>query len=170
LANAKLSKASPDDADEISAIAIRTYVDAFGDGFPSREELDHHLETTLSVERWRDYLVRDRVFVARIGGTLAGYVQVGPADAAGQVDIRRLYVDRLWQGQGIGTRLLRLAIDHADETGATAIWIDVWEDNSGAQRLYAAHGFVATELRTPFVLSSGEIDGYDTRMVRWRPT
>jgi ribosomal protein S18 acetylase RimI-like enzyme len=55
-------------------------------------------------------------------------------------EIKRLYVRQETQGSGLGSRLLTLALDWLAAPGRR-LWIGVWSQNHGAQRLYARHGF-----------------------------
>ena len=161
----EISEASPDDAEEISALAIRTYVETFGAEFEP-DELAHYLEKTISVSRWREHLAQDRVLIARIDDRPIGYIQFGPAGTAGEIEMRRLYVDAGRQGQGIGSDLLRRALAEPGVAGAPVVLIEVWERNHAARRLYERFGFRHEGGREPFVLRSGEIDGYDLVLVR----
>jgi len=163
----EISEASIDDADELSALAVRTYVEAWGAEFEP-DDLAWHLERTISPARWREHLLKDRVFWAHAGGEAVGFVQFGPSGRAGDMLIDRLYVDRTLQGQGIGSDLLRRALAEPECRKADAIRIDVWQDNAGARRLYERCGFWLEGEREPFVLQSGEIDGYDLILVRRR--
>lgn len=54
-------------------------------------------------------------------------------------EIRELYVDHFFQGQGVGAALIEFAMEeHA------ARWLWALEKNTGALRFYARHGFVPT--------------------------
>lgn len=159
---AEISEASLADAEEISALAIKTYVDTFGHEFEP-DELAHYLDKTIAVPRWPEHLARDRVLFARIDGRAIGFVQFGPAEHDG-IEIRRLYVLAEFQGRGIGSVLLERAL--AETAVAPAIYIDVWEKNHRARQLYERFGFRHEGGLSPFILKSGEIDGYDLILVR----
>lgn len=58
-------------------------------------------------------------------------------------EVRELYVDPFFQGQGIGSALLRFAVR---EQRAHRLW--VLEKNRQAIGFYEAHGFVPTGVRT----------------------
>ena len=163
----EISEASIADAEEISALAIKTYVETFGAEFEP-DELVHHLEQTIAAPRWREHFTRDRVLIARLDGRAIGYVQFGPGDDPGEIAIHRLYVDADFQGQGIGSELLRRVLTEPQVVAAPVIRIDVWEKNLGAQRLYTRFGFMHEGGLEPFILQSGEIDGYDLILVRRR--
>ena len=158
--------ASPADAAELSALAISTYVETFGSEFEP-DELAHYLDETISVSRWHEYLAHDRVLVARTNGQAIGYVQAG-ATNAGAVEIHRLYIDARFQGLGLGTDLLQRILADGMVLAAPTVRITVWEHNHGARRLYERFGFRHEGEMEPFLLQSGEIDGYDFVLVRHR--
>lgn len=87
-------------------------------------------ETTLSNE-----LVQGRGWVYQKSGKIVGYIIV-QSDGLLE-DIIRLGVDRNHWGTGIGTKLLRKALD---EKSLPAI-LTVTEDNKRALRLYLRNGF-----------------------------
>jgi ribosomal protein S18 acetylase RimI-like enzyme len=160
-------EASEADAETLSALAIRTYVAAFGTGFKPGE-LAYYLEQKLTARRWVEYLKRDRVLLAKIDGESVGYIQFGPDEEGRGVDIRRLYIDTAQQGRGIGTALLEKVLCLPEVVAAPAVYIDTWTENTGARRLYERFGFRHEGETKPFVLSTGEIDGYDIVLVRRR--
>lgn len=72
-------------------------------------------------------------------GNLLGYA--GVAVAADEGYVQTLGVARRAQRRGVGARLLRRLLDDARAEGATAVWLEVRDDNAGAQAMYAAFGF-----------------------------
>ena len=167
-AGLEVSEASLADAESLSALSIKTYVEAWGHEFEP-DDLTWHLERTLSVLRWREHLARDRVLWAKLDGRPVAFVQFGPGRAPGEILIDRLYVDKELQGQGIGGDLLRRVLDEPEIATADAVTIEVWQDNADARRLYERFGFRFEGGRIPFLLKSGKIDGYDLVLVRRRP-
>lgn len=163
----EIVEASEADAEDLSALAIRTYVAAFGSGFKPGE-LTYYLDQKLTAPRWIEHLKRDRVLLAKIDGHSVGYVQFGPEEKREGFDIRRLYIDTAQQGQGIGTALLERVLALPEVVAAPAVYIDTWTENTGARRLYERFGFRHEGEMKPFVLSTGEIDGYDIVLVRRR--
>lgn len=159
-----IAEASLEDAEAISALAIRTYVDTWGREF-APDDLVWHLERTVSPQRWREHLVHDRVLCAWLDGHPVGFVQFGPGKGPRRMTIDRLYVERACQGQGIGSDLLRRALAEPEVATAEVVTIDVWQDNPGARRLYERFGFRDEGGRVPFVLQSGKIGGYDHILV-----
>lgn len=83
----------------------------------------------------------------RPGTRPIGYVSARPARLphpevlAGDGEVQRLYVLREYQGGGRGTLLLETALAWLERRGPRTLWIGVWSENLGAQRLYERHGF-----------------------------
>jgi ribosomal protein S18 acetylase RimI-like enzyme len=58
--------------------------------------------------------------------------------------VHRLAVNPIFQGQGIGRKLMEFAIQYAKERGHPAIWLDVIESNRSANDLYVKLNFAKT--------------------------
>jgi len=56
-------------------------------------------------------------------------------------ELERIYLAAAHQGGGAGSRLLDEALAWLQKDGPRRLWIGVWSDNFGAQRLYARRGF-----------------------------
>ena len=66
-------------------------------------------------------------------GVVKGFILVKDGE------VRKLFVEPVLQGQGIGARLLEYAVEHM---GAQTLW--ALEKNEGAIRFYQRHGFRLT--------------------------
>lgn len=89
-----------------------------------------------------------RLFLLCLDGEAAGVVSV-----TGSL-IEDLYILPRLQNRGLGTALLRHAVDHCD--GAPTLWI--LENNAGAERLYRREGFVPTGRRQAVADGLDEIE------------
>jgi diamine N-acetyltransferase len=171
----EVARASRHDLEALAWLARETYTAAFG-GSMDAADLAAHLDRHLSRAAVDRMLAVDDFLVARVPGSLLGFVQFGqaqdhegasyrpPPDA---VEIRRLYVQRACQNQGLGTRLMEAALDLIASRGSPVVVLDVWEDNQAARRFYERHGFVVCG-RRPFFVESGRSTGFDLIMVRER--
>jgi len=80
-------------------------------------------------------------------GEAIGYALAGPCDlphpdvTPSDGELKRIYVLRGHQGGGRGTMLLKTALDWLEKDGPRPLWIGVWSENLGAQRLYGRLGF-----------------------------
>jgi ribosomal protein S18 acetylase RimI-like enzyme len=110
------------------------------------------------------------VLVAEAGGTVAGYVRLGPATPAVEstrhvLTVRGLAVDPARHRQGIGRLLIEAAIEEARARGARRLTLRVLADNTAARALYEAAGFtVEGVLREEFLLRGRYVD--DVLMAR----
>jgi len=156
----------------LMAFAHRTYADAFGHSF-SPEDLAAHLQGNLAEGYFHQALAEDVFLLAESEGRLIGFVQFGPvripAAAAGPEDreLRRIYVLAEFQNRGTGSRLMDAALSHPGLDAARDIYLDVWEKNDKARRLYERYGFTvigAHGLST----ASGIAHDQDLIMVRRR--
>jgi diamine N-acetyltransferase len=141
-----LRAAEEADLPELSALAKRTWADAFGSSL-SAADLAAELETTRSEEYFRTALVAGTILVAELDGDLVGYVQFGEVtipevDARpGDRGLHRVYVETELQGGGIGRALVNAALADPRLASADRIYLAVWEQNEPARRLYESLGF-----------------------------
>jgi DNA-binding MarR family transcriptional regulator/GNAT superfamily N-acetyltransferase len=86
------------------------------------------------------------LWVAEQGGEVAGSVFVLPAAAEpeGTAQLRMLYVEPMFRGQGIGARLVDQAVRFAREAGYRRMMLWTQDCLVSARRLYQAAGFTLT--------------------------
>ena len=153
----------------LSTLAMRTYTAAFGRTFKASDLADH-LERNCSEAYFTRHFDDDVVLVAEDADCLVGYVKFGsvgiPIAQATHRDqeLQRLYVDPGFQRKGIGRALMNAALAHPRLAGAESIYLDVWEQNAGARKLYESFGFEVIG-RNAFVVGS-QVVGHDLVMVR----
>lgn len=83
-------------------------------------------------------------WVALRKGSVAGTVGLLPWPTDGVYVLKRYYVLREHQGIGIGTNLLRVALEKAKSNGYDRVWLDTTE-GSVAQRLFRQQGFAEVQ-------------------------
>lgn len=143
-----IRRAGPDDAEILSCIASRTFTDTFGHLYPA-QDLQAFLSESYSLEACERVLADDTcaVWLLEDVGVAVGHALAGPCTlphaevAPGDGELKRLYVLRDHQNGGWGGRLFRTALEWLERDGPRTLWIGVWSENHGAQRLYARHGF-----------------------------
>jgi ribosomal protein S18 acetylase RimI-like enzyme len=125
-----IRRATPDDAEAIARVEVRTFRHAYADivdpEFLAGMDLD---ERTTD---WREVLEQtDRiVLVAEAEGRVVGYASVRDDG-----NLRTLYVDPVAQGAGVGTRLLA----EAERGGAREL--EVFEANGHGRHFYEDRGW-----------------------------
>lgn len=142
-------RATADDAAALSKIAAATFVETFGHLYPP-EDLQAYLTKTYAVDSSRKQLTDPAmgVWFAMVDNQPAGFIVVGrcklPVEnlepSAGEV--QQLYVYSKYHNARIGTRLMDIALEWLVRTGRDPLYVGVWSENYGAQRLYGRYGFV----------------------------
>ena len=97
---------------------------------------------------------------ARAGDTLVGYAGMARLGRTPpfEYEIHTIAVDPVYQGHGIGRRLLAQLLERADG----AVFLEVRTDNEAAIGLYRSAGFVIIGLRRRYYRASGA-DAYTMR-------
>jgi len=96
-------------------------------------------------------------------GTLAGYGGLAFTGSPGdwETSVHTIGVDPVYQGQGIGSALLRALLERAD-THLAPVVLEVRTDNATALGLYRRHGFEVVGTRSGYYEFSGA-DAYTMR-------
>ena len=144
-----LRRATIDDADTVSSLGARTFSETFAHLYPT-EDLETFLAYAYGLERTRrDLADPDKAtwLLEDEDGDAIGYALAGPCglphpDASpGHGELHRVYVLKAFQGGGRGSLLLNTALDWLVKDGPRPLWIGVWSENFGAQKLYGRLGF-----------------------------
>jgi len=96
------------------------------------------------------------LIVADIGGRVVGYIAL--VDYGREAKIISFAVKREFRGKGIGTKLLKTAIERCKQRGKERILLEVRVSNTTAQRLYKKNGFKIIDV-IPNYYNDGE-DAY----------
>jgi GNAT superfamily N-acetyltransferase len=139
--------ATPADAALLAKMGADTFSETFAHLYRP-EDLAAFLAAYHTPEAWAPYLAdpASRVWIAEANGEAIGYALAGPCglphpDVTPTCgELKRIYVYKSAQGLGAGSKLLGVALDWLTRPGRD-LWIGVWSENHGAQRLYGRHGF-----------------------------
>ncbi|MDB5419175.1 MAG: histone acetyltransferase [Phenylobacterium sp.] len=143
-----IRRATPSDADALSAIGARTFADTFGHLY-SPKDLQAFLAEAHGAEATRADLAdpQKAAWLVEAEGQAIGYAQAGscglphPEVTKACGELKRFYFLQAWQGRGLGAGLFAETMTWLQRNGPRDIWIGVWSENHGAQRFYARHGF-----------------------------
>jgi GNAT superfamily N-acetyltransferase len=144
-----IRRATPQDAEVLSRLAAKTFVETFGHLYPD-EDLQDFLADAYAVDKQHVILGHPdyAVWLLEHEGQAVGHAAAGPCGlphpdvAAGDGELKRFYVLASHQNGGWGGRLFDVVLDWLQRDGPRTLWIGVWSGNLGAQRFYARHGFV----------------------------
>ena len=144
-----IRKATVDDADTVSSLGARTFSETFAHLYPS-EDLETFLAYAYGLERTRrDLADPDKAtwLLDDEDGEAIGYATAGPCGlphpgaSPEHGELHRVYVLKSHQGGGRGGLLLNTALTWLEKNGPRPLWIGVWSENFGAQKLYGRLGF-----------------------------
>lgn len=141
----KIRQASKEDIKAISELSIKTYIAAFGHTF-TPEELEKRLEMR-SVDFYTKVFDKDTILLAENDDQLVGYIQFGDVHIPtievleDDQELQRVYVLANYQNKGIGKALIDEALASPRLKQAKNIYLDVWEENAKAQKLYESLDF-----------------------------
>lgn len=151
-----IRKAKSDDLNRIAEIEVFNYRLQFYPIFLDNEFYFGELQVPNVANRHTDSLEDIRVWD---DGVVKGFILVRSGE------IKKLFVEPVLQGQGLGAKLLEYAVEHM---GANTLW--ALAKNTRAIRFYQRHGFQLTGERQ---LEDGTSE-YLVRMQRgnsiWRTT
>jgi len=149
---AAFRRATSDDADALSRIGYATFTATFGHLY-SAENLNAFLEKYHSKAFYAGLLEDPEMAVwiaesptSEGASAVVGYCTAGPCGLPApdmpenSGELCRIYVDASARGSGLGTAMLTAALDWLEKR-FDHLYVGVFSENFGAQKLYARHGF-----------------------------
>ena len=112
---------------------------------------------------------RRYVVVEDQDGAVAGYAGLYHAGGAGDADLLTIGTAPAQRRRGLAALMLDELIGTARDLGCPAILLEVRRSNTGAQRLYRAHGFIPIGLRRRYYQEPREDAVVMRRELRERP-
>jgi ribosomal protein S18 acetylase RimI-like enzyme len=147
MAEITIRRAGLGDAEALAALGARTFADTFGRLYPP-EDLESFLAQAYTPAAFAWFLEQPEqaMWLGEAAGEPVGYAHAGPCALPHPEvtprcgELKRLYVSKDRQNAGLGGHLLEVALDWL-EAPERRLWIGVWSENWGAQRLYGRYGF-----------------------------
>jgi ribosomal protein S18 acetylase RimI-like enzyme len=139
--------AKVDDAAALESVGRETFRETFGHLYPS-QDLKAFLDSAHPADNYYAWILSEAygVWIAELDGQAVGYAVAGTCDLPHPNvtptcgELKRIYLLNRAQNSGAGTRLMCACFDWLAKPGRR-LWIGVWSQNYGAQRLYGRHGF-----------------------------
>lgn len=145
-----IQRAGIDEAELLQNISIQTFTETFA-AVNTPENMQAYIRDYLNIEKIKSELSNpdSAFYFARLEGNIIGYLKLNFSTAQTElkdqqaIEIERIYVSQSFLGKGIGNLLLEHAIQVAQQSNATYVWLGVWEENKRAIAFYQKNGFVA---------------------------
>lgn len=148
-ADLTIRRAQPGEEELLSALAARTFREAYGSA-NSPEDLARHLQQHCSVAYFARRLAEptSSVLVAETGGAVAGYAELAKGTTPDGVpeparQLVRFYLEQAWIGRGISGPLMAASVAEARDRGAMHLWLTAWEQALRPIAFYRKCGFRA---------------------------
>lgn len=143
-----VQQVGPDDADTLALVGAATFLETFADTLPGAD-IVAHCNTQHSAKAYRQYMADgSAAWVATMPETFGpvGYSLVTAPDlpvplAAGDLELKRIYLLSRFHGDGTGWALLKASIDYARLAGAPRLLLGVYQHNEQAIGFYRRAGF-----------------------------
>jgi ribosomal protein S18 acetylase RimI-like enzyme len=146
----------PGDEDALALVGRSTFLEAFA-GVLSGEDILLHCAKQHAAEVYKGWLTdaRARAWLAEIepGNAPVGYLVVAPASLPlpdlreDDLEVKRIYLLHRVQGTGLGKRLMRDAVDYAEQSGSRRLLLGVYGGNDRAIAFYERFGFTRAGTR-----------------------
>lgn len=143
-----IRNAFEEDAPALAGVASETFLSAFGHLY-AQKDVEAFLAKNHSAEVYGKLLADPEygVWIAEtVEGEAIGYAVAGPCSLPvpdmppNSGELARLYLKKGSQGAGLGGRLLETALEFLEDR-FDHIYLSVYAENFGAQRLYERRGF-----------------------------
>lgn len=136
------------DVDTLLQISRKIFIDSF-DHLNKPENMKVYMDRAFTRDKLLAELLNplSEFYFLYVENRVAGYLKLNKFGAQSDLndteslEIERIYVDQLYQGQGLGAKLIDATKQRARELQLRYIWLGVWEKNPAAIRFYERHGF-----------------------------
>lgn len=143
-----IRRARSADAEALSRLGAETFAETFAHLYDP-EDLRDFLAYAYSLDRISADLAdpAKAMWAVETDGQIVGYALAGPCDLPHEEvtpacgELKRIYMLKAHQGGGTGSRLLAETLAWLERDGPRRLWIGVWSENFGAQKLYGRMGF-----------------------------
>ena len=124
------------DVPAISSLLREVFTDAYGSAL-DKNILQTHLAQKFSEAAIQETL--DNYFLLEDRQVISGVLKI--TIHAPKVEIEKLYVRQKYVGNGVGSGLIKAALEHAMANNCQILWLNVWKENKAAILFYEKHGF-----------------------------
>lgn len=144
-----IRRATVADAEILCELGRSTFVEAFGHLY-ANEDTEAFLVQAHSAGKYRSLIETptNALWLAfDDDGTALGYGIAGrcglpvPQLEANAGEIKRLYVRAAAQGRNLGSQIMDVMLEWLKRHEMEPLYVGVWSENHGAQRLYGRFGF-----------------------------
>lgn len=146
----EVRKVTSCDMEELQAIARQTFFETFADE-NSKCDMQKYSDEKFSLDKLKEesMIPASEFYFASIHNRVIGYLKLNFREAQTELkdlealEIERIYVLKEFHGQKIGQILYDTALQSANRSKVSYVWLGVWKNNLRAINFYKKNGFVA---------------------------
>lgn len=143
--------ATPADAGIVAQLAASVFREAYYSAFELEQQVDEFVAANFTPALLKAELEAGRSWYSLgfVDGVAAGFIKLEPSElpkcvgCRPSIELAKLYVLSSFHGCGIANELMQQGLEHASHTGASQVWLCVWEKNARAIAFYRRWGFEA---------------------------
>lgn len=113
-----------------------------------RPDIFVHTDQIITEEELKNMIENEKMFIAKEGDQILGYIILGSMredhkkgyNYRKQLELEALIVDDSVRNKGVGSALMKKALDYAKENACTDVRLTVNEENTSAIKLYEKLG------------------------------
>jgi len=153
-----IRKIKLDDAVLFAELAKQTFFDTFT-GTCTEKDMESYLEEYYNLPKVEAELsIPDAYnYFAEVNSVPVGYIRFMEdysdypfKERRKAIELKRLYILKKFQGEGVAQELMKVYFDHATAHAFELAWLSVWELNFKAQHFYKKYGFEYSGHQHPF--------------------
>lgn len=131
-----------EDIPSVQYVAKTSWNDTYKDIIPAAVQ-EKFLEHAYSYSMMKHRLQHSHLFVGEVDGNVIGFANFSPIKYQNEAELGAIYLLAAYQGNGIGTALLRKGITILE--GVKKIYINVESENKIGKAFYTAKGFAVVD-------------------------
>ena len=143
------SQISNDDVYKLQEIALQTFRDSY-EHLNTPENFLWYIDRAFTIKKLLEEIGNENSFFYFVQheGNRIGYLKLNIGTAQTEehpqeyLEIERIYLDKNFQGNGIGKQMLHFANSKAKAFRKLKLWLGVWDQNPSAIAFYKREGFV----------------------------
>lgn len=136
------------DLDTVRDVSARTFTQTFA-AQNTADDIDAYIAESFARETLAAQLTEPQTlfFLVCVDEDVAGYLKLNLGGAQTEnrggnaMEVERIYTLARFKRQGLGTVMMKRAVEEATTRGLATVWLGVWEHNHPARRFYESLGF-----------------------------
>lgn len=137
------------DATPLAVLAAAVFREAYCSAFESDRQVEEFVAENFTPAVLQAELEAGRSWysLGLVDGVACGFIKMESTEPPAcvrcrpAIELAKLYVLRSFHGCGIANELMQRGLKHASRSGASQVWLCVWERNARAIAFYRRWGF-----------------------------